>query len=968
MINKNYTVYQTLKIVIPYTIISVLYIYFSDELLDETVRNVDTLTTIQTYKGLGFVAISAALLYLLVIRHLKDNAKTSKALLEQERTYRAMLENNNDIIVRVDEQGGVQFCSNNLLESTGFTSADLNSIHLEKLVFPDDVYTLSQCWANALSAPQKLFNAEFRIVKSTGELMWMECSMVNHLSDPHINGVIINARNIDNRKNAETALRKSEEKYATLFNSSPLPVWIYDINTLKFVDVNEAAVIHYGYSRAEFLEMTLKGIRPQEEHGKMLDAVLRAKNLLHNDNKEVYKHIKKDGTIISVRIESIAIALDDNKYRMALAIDLTEHLKQQQELIDSANKLSLAQDIANLGYWSQDTKTDNMYWSDLTYTLFDQDPATFTPSVASIVAMVPIEDQILFSPKYEQEHLNNGIFDIEHRITTPKGNKKWLFCRIKVTVENGEVVKREGVAIDITKRKQDEEAILRKSNLLLALNKFTGSLLSNENWITIFDKSMEIVAQALQLDKIFYVENDIDPNTGEQFAYLKQLWTMNPPPETSLHPPLQKTSFANNMEIINRLKQGTAFEAKIDQIPDGEFKNAIRIRGAKTVYLQPVILRGNFHGVFGFIDSREERILTDDEKIFVASLVSNICTKIEKDNVEDEVKITRERLASVITNLPGITIRRRAIGNWAVIYVNDEVERLTGYHASDFVNNAVRSFESLIHPADRDKKINTIRNIQPGASFSIEFRLICKNGNVIWLRGNGRAIAGHDGKVAYIDEVLVDVTETYKKKQELIASNERFRTVMKAAAEAIIDWDIVNDTVVWGDGFKEFFGYDLSVYDGKLWSRNIHPEDREWVLDLMDATLADPTKESFYAEFRFLKANREVAYVQNRCTFIRDEHGKAIRGIGALADVTESVERRKKIEKQNESLIEIAWIQSHVIRAPLATLLGLMTLFKAREEMELDEDDLVEKIMESAHSLDKVIHEVVRKAEAVSNL
>jgi PAS domain S-box-containing protein len=79
-------------------------------------------------------------------------------------------------------------------------------------------------------------------------------------------------------------------------------------------------------------------------------------------------------------------------------------------------------------------------------------------------------------------------------------------------------------------------------------------------------------------------------------------------------------------------------------------------------------------------------------------------------------------------------------------------------------------------------------------------------------------------------------------------------------------------------------------------------------------------------------------------------------------DVTEAVERMRQIEEQNLALKEIAWIQSHVVRAPLATLLGLVNLLKYKDEMYIDESELVANIMTTADELDEVIHAILRKA------
>src|SRR4029077_12288347 len=73
------------------------------------------------------------------------------------------------------------------------------------------------------------------------------------------------------RKIAECELRESEERYRTLFESNPNPMWVYDLETLSFLAVNAAAVRHYGYSQGEFLTMTLKDIRPSEEVPRLME-------------------------------------------------------------------------------------------------------------------------------------------------------------------------------------------------------------------------------------------------------------------------------------------------------------------------------------------------------------------------------------------------------------------------------------------------------------------------------------------------------------------------------------------------------------------------------------------------------------------------------------------------------------------------------------------------------------------------
>src|ERR1700740_1683935 len=83
--------------------------------------------------------------------------------------------------------------------------------------------------------------------------------------DGALQGGVVVFHDIPERKRAEEALRHSEQRYHLLFDSNPHPVWVYDLKTLAILDVNQSAVRNYGYSRAEFLSLTIKDIRPPED-------------------------------------------------------------------------------------------------------------------------------------------------------------------------------------------------------------------------------------------------------------------------------------------------------------------------------------------------------------------------------------------------------------------------------------------------------------------------------------------------------------------------------------------------------------------------------------------------------------------------------------------------------------------------------------------------------------------------------
>ena len=138
------------------------------------------------------------------------------------------------------------------------------------------------------------------------------------------------AHDIAGRKNAEAALRKSQEDFRMLFERHPHPMWVYDVQTLRFVEVNEAALLHYGYSRDEFLSMTIAQIRPPEDVAK-LDEYLSARR---EDLEESgsWRHLTKDGQLIDVDIASHRLVFNGRGCVLVMAQDVSERRRLEDQL------------------------------------------------------------------------------------------------------------------------------------------------------------------------------------------------------------------------------------------------------------------------------------------------------------------------------------------------------------------------------------------------------------------------------------------------------------------------------------------------------------------------------------------------------------------------------------------------------------------------------------------------------------
>lgn len=134
----------------------------------------------------------------------------------------------------------------------------------------------------------------------------------------------------------EEALRKSEAQYRLLFESNPHPMWVYDLETLRFLAVNDAAVKHYGYSRAELLDMTINEIRPAEDMQLLREYLSAEKTGL--DIAGEWRHKRKDGSIINVEITSNRLDFGGRRAELVLANDITERKRAEKALRESEDR------------------------------------------------------------------------------------------------------------------------------------------------------------------------------------------------------------------------------------------------------------------------------------------------------------------------------------------------------------------------------------------------------------------------------------------------------------------------------------------------------------------------------------------------------------------------------------------------------------------------------------------------------
>lgn len=263
------------------------------------------------------------------LRDITERKKAEEALKESEKKYRKIFENIQDVFFITDNNGIIIDISPSIKRYTEYPHEEIIGKHVNE--FYHDIQDKSE-FLNRIKRFGEVSDFEIRMKTKSDKLLYASMNAHNRYNESgQIIGMEGSLRNITERKKAEAALKESERRYRQLFELNPHIMWLYDMHTLKFIAVNEAAIQHYGYSREEFLSMTIKDIRPAEDVT-LLEKNL--KNISHGiDHAGAWRHIKKDGTIINVDIVSHAVKFADIQAKLVLVTDITEKLKTQEELI-----------------------------------------------------------------------------------------------------------------------------------------------------------------------------------------------------------------------------------------------------------------------------------------------------------------------------------------------------------------------------------------------------------------------------------------------------------------------------------------------------------------------------------------------------------------------------------------------------------------------------------------------------------
>jgi PAS domain S-box-containing protein len=261
-----------------------------------------------------------------------ERKKAEEALQQSELKFRSLIENSTDIITMADAEGNIFYGSPSSKTVFGYEEADYMGRHVCSFIHPDSLPSMGELLQSLLQHPDKLYTIDLKVFDKQGNERWVQGLASNMLQRPGINALVGNFRDITERKKAEQFIKESEDLYKNLFYNSPLPIGVCDTETMQFLDVNEATIQLYGYSRREFMQMTTMDIVSPDEQVELQQVLPKVDN--PNRSSILRKHVKKNGEVIFAEVWAHAINYKGRNAWMILANDITEKIQLQNQLVE----------------------------------------------------------------------------------------------------------------------------------------------------------------------------------------------------------------------------------------------------------------------------------------------------------------------------------------------------------------------------------------------------------------------------------------------------------------------------------------------------------------------------------------------------------------------------------------------------------------------------------------------------------
>jgi len=376
--------------------------------------------------------------------------KTEEALKGSEEHFRSLIRNASDIVTLYEADGTIRYASPALERVLGYDPEERIGANSFELIHPDDVVRARKTFAKTLRRPNVPVSIEVRARHRDGSWRHLEVVGTNLLDDPNVGAVVLNGRDVTERKQAE-------ERYRTLVEQIPAVSYIDRADgsdTPLYTSPQIEGML--GYTPEEWMSGRLW---PQRLHPEDRERVLAADERFEAGDErfdEEYRLLARDGSVVWVRERAVLVKDEAGEplHWQGVLFDMTERKESEEIVRRSEARLAEAQRLAHLGGWEWDVRTGEISWSDEVYRIYGLTPQEFVPSFGKFIEIVHPEDRETLAEIINGALGGHKPYDVEHRIVRPDGEVRWLHRRAEtIRSEAGEPLRMVGTVHDVTERK-----------------------------------------------------------------------------------------------------------------------------------------------------------------------------------------------------------------------------------------------------------------------------------------------------------------------------------------------------------------------------------------------------------------------------------------------------------------------------------------------------------------------------------
>lgn len=644
------------------------------------------------------------------------------------------------------------------------------------------------------------------------------------------------ANDITESKQLENALKESERDYKGLFENAHDAIIIFRPEDEIILDVNQSACDIYGYSRAEFIGLTLDTIvKDVEKTKEYIEETLQKGKNLRNENI----HIRKDGTEMFLEVNAAIVDYKGQRAIVSINRDVTSRKKAEEALLESEKRYQDLYDSAPDMYFSVSkdgiVKSVNEYGAK--YLGFSKEDLIGN----DFLTVVYEEDK-----KSVSENLRNIFTDkdekteLEFRKQKKNGTIIWVRERTRLILnENGEPDELFIICRDVTERKITEEIIREREELYRAMfeKNLAVKLLVDPDTGSISDANIAACN---------YYGYDIDAIKGKNIADI---------------------SLKSRESILYELKRAKDEEESYfimqNKLSSGEVRDV-------EVYTGPIDVRG---------------------RILIFCIIHDIT---ERKRAQEALLESEKKYKNLAESSP-IAVTRILSENQSYDYVNEEFVRQSGYSMEEFNNLSDEALIEMIHDEDRTKVFDFYKqwaeNGHKGTQH-IDYRIINRSKEVVWLDTYLYADFDAQGKLQAINQICIDVTEQNKAQIALRESERRFRALIENSADMIALINKDGNIMYSSPSANRILGYNVGEYINRNIKELIFPEDFKLTFNMLQDILKYSGKTSTL-QLRIKHNSGEWMWIEATATNLMEEPT-----IGAIVVNYRDISERKKAEEE----------------------------------------------------------------------